>query len=83
MLYFIPSLPSPFGGPYQVAIEDWKSESEEKFEVKLTKFLGLKQEEGVTMNIKSEPTKMSVWENAFPKVRAIISLHHLDFGCSK
>lgn len=70
---YIPSLPSPSEGPYQVANEDDESKSDEKFKVIVTSFLGLKQEERILSSIKSEPTKISIRENACPKVKAILS----------
>lgn len=49
----------------------------------LRSFLGLKQEEGVTRNIESEPTKKSIREIVCAKVRAILSQHKLYYVCSK
>lgn len=43
-----------------MAIEGDQSESDEEYEETLTSFLGLKQEEGVTRNIKSEPIRMRI-----------------------
>jgi len=71
--YYIPSLPSPSGDPYQVATEGDQSEPIEEYELTLTSFLGLKQKEGVTWNIESKPKRMSIWENACSSVRAILS----------
>lgn len=59
-MYYIPSLPYPSGGPYQVAIVDAQPESDEKFEVTLTRFWGLKQKEGVPRNIERKHTKMNI-----------------------
>jgi hypothetical protein len=67
--------------PYQVATEGDQSESDDEYEVKLTSFLGLKQEEGVT-NIKSETTKINILENACSSLRAILSKEHLDLVSS-
>lgn len=74
--YCIPSLPKPSGGPYQVAIVGCQFESDVKLEATLTSIFGLKQEEGFPKNIESKLTKTSIWENACPNVKAMISLQH-------
>jgi hypothetical protein len=74
---YIPSLPSPLASPYQVATEDDQSEWDEEYEVTLTNFLGLKQEEGIT---RKPIIRMStIWDNACPSIGAISSQHLLRF----
>ena len=68
---FLPSLPSPWAGPYQVARAG--DQSEYKVYEANEMFLGLKEEEGRTWSVESEATMVKKWENVRTSVRAILS----------